>query len=83
MKTKTTNTNEPSSLDKNKKVKPKEDIRCFNCDEVGHKSTSCNNKDKGTSVLDVMSSGIRPLIVRKENQRKPKMLKRRRRKVKL
>lgn len=38
--------NKLSNSTTSKKTKPKE-VRCFNCGEIDHKSTTCENKSKG------------------------------------
>ncbi|KYQ59576.1 hypothetical protein ALC60_01402 [Trachymyrmex zeteki] len=51
MRMKTTSVTKSANAAANKKVKPKEDVRCFNCGEIGHRSTMCDSKSKGTKCF--------------------------------
>lgn len=43
------------------KKRPKDEIRCYNCGETGHKSTSCENKSKGTKCFKCNEFGHKAL----------------------
>jgi len=47
-----TRTNKSSNANTNKKIRPtKEETRCFNCGEMGHRSIACENRSKGAKCF--------------------------------
>lgn len=61
-----------SSSTTNKKTKSKEEIRCFNCDEFGHQSTTCQNKNKRAKCFRCNEFEHKSIDYKKE---KPKKIK--------
>ncbi|XP_067204182.1 uncharacterized protein [Linepithema humile] len=73
VKTKSAGINKASNLITGKKtMKPKEEVRCFNCGELGHKSTMCESKNKGTKCFRCNEFGHKSIDCKKE---KPKKIK--------
>lgn len=73
MKTRSTATSKASNATASKKaVKPKEEVRCFNCGEIGYKSTTCDNKSKGTKCFRCNEFGHKSLDCKKEKAKKSK-----------
>ena len=73
IRTKSAATNKSSNLSTVKKImKSKEEVRCFNCGELGHKSTTCENKNKGNKCFRCNEFGHKSFDCKKE---KPKKIK--------
>lgn len=73
MRAKDTNTNRSLNSATNKKKKPtKEEVRCFNCGEIGHKSTTCDSKNKGAKFFRCNEFGHKALDCKKEQSKKTK-----------
>lgn len=56
IKSKTSSSNKPS-MATNKKIKLKEDVRCYNCGAIDYKSTECNSKSKGVKCFNCNEFG--------------------------
>lgn len=72
MRTKSSSVSKASNPTLIKKAKPKEEIRCFNCGEVGHKSMVCENKNKGTKCFKCNEFGHKSLDCKKEKLKRIK-----------
>ncbi|KAL6421503.1 hypothetical protein ACFW04_011251 [Cataglyphis niger] len=72
MKTRNISINKSSSSTTNKKTISKEEIRCFNCGELDHRSTTCQNESKGAKCFRCNKFGHKLIDCKKE---KPKKIK--------
>ena len=72
LKTKNANVNKSSNPTSKKITKPKEEIRCFNCGDLGHKSTMCDNKSKGAKCFRCNEFGHKSIDCKKEKPKKTK-----------
>lgn len=72
MKTKSVGTTKLSNLTTIKIMKPKEEIRCFNCSKLSHKSITCENKNKSTKCFRCNEFDHKLLDYKKEKSKKMK-----------
>lgn len=72
MKVKISNSNKFTNANTNKKTKLKEDIRCYNCGILGHRSTECNLKSKGMKCFNCNEFGHKAPDCKKEKIKKKK-----------
>lgn len=72
MRTKSTSNSKLPNSTVIKKTKQKEEIRCFNCGEIGHKSTACENKSKDVKCFRCNEFGHKSVDCRKEKPKRTK-----------
>lgn len=72
MKTKISSSSKPLSTAVSKKAKPKEDVRCYNCGAMGHRSTECESKSKGVKCFNCNEFGYKAPECKKEKIKKKK-----------
>lgn len=72
MKGTTSGSSKPANQVAGKQVKTKEDIRCYNCGTMGHKSTDCTSKSKGTKCFNCNEFGHKASECKKEKVKKKK-----------
>jgi len=74
MKTKTPvyNKTANTAASKKTKAKEKEEVRCYNCGALGHRSTECESKSKGMKCFNCNEFGHKASDCKKEKAKKKK-----------
>lgn len=72
MRTRNTSSSKLSTSSTGKKILKKEEIQCFNCGELGHRSTMCGDKNKGTKCFRCNRFGHKLFDCKREKPKKMK-----------
>jgi len=57
---------------KKTKAKEKEEVHCYNCGALGHRSTECESKSKGLKCFNCNEFGHKAFDCKKRKQRRSK-----------